>query len=233
MTAHGDEVRRVSVPDFLLRPSAAPLAHRPGDADPRRQSKSTYALPHPLETARRLFSLWLAICVQAGIVALLLKLTFDTLFPGRPRWHATLFIIALAMLTTVSWMVSNAMPDVFTSIALLSTILILLFWDRLSQAWRFGLFGTIVGSSIMHVTNPPIVLAVLCVGTLLQASRVQREPMRYLMVGAAIIVALGTTLMVSVVGFKQWTSTPNAPPFLLARSLDDGPGKLYLKDHCQ
>lgn len=179
-----------------------------------------------------LLSLWLVIGVQAVITALLLKLTFDMLFPGRPRWHATLFIIALAMLTTVSWVVSNAMPDVFTPIALLCTILVVLFWDRLSHACRFGLFATIVGSSIMHLTNPPIVFAVLCVGTLLQITRVGRERMRYLMVGAAIIVALGTTLMVSVVGFKQWTLTPNAPPFLLARSLDDGPGKLYLKGHC-
>jgi hypothetical protein len=179
-----------------------------------------------------LLSLWLAIGVQAGIVALLLKLTFHTLFPGRPRWHATLFIIALAMLTTVSWVVSNAMPDVFTPIALLSAILVLLFWDRLSHVCRFGLFGTIVGGSIMHLTNPPIVFAVLCVGTLLQITRVKREPMRYMMLGATITVALGTTLMVSVVGFKQWTLSPNAPPFLLARSLDDGPGKLYLKDHC-
>jgi hypothetical protein len=43
---------------------------------------------------------------------------------------------------------------------------------------------------------------------------------------------MATTMAVSVVGFKQWTLTPNQPPFLLARSLVDGPARLYLQAHC-
>jgi hypothetical protein len=177
-------------------------------------------------------SLWLAVGIQAVIVALTLELTFDMVLPGRPRWHATLFIISLALLTTVSWVVSNAMPDVFTPVAILCAILAVLFWDRLSPARRVALFVAIAGSSVMHLSNPPSVFAVLGVGALLHITRVWRERTRYLVVGAAVVVALGTTLAVSVVGFKQWTLSPNAPPFLLARSLDDGPGKLYLREHC-
>src|ERR1700732_2460645 len=53
MTAHGDdEVRRhKGCRTFLLRPRA----RRPSDPElPSRRSKSTYTLPHPPETARRL-----------------------------------------------------------------------------------------------------------------------------------------------------------------------------------
>jgi hypothetical protein len=66
----------------------------------------------------------------------------------------------------------------------------------------------------------------------LHVGRSWRERSRYLTVAAAVVVALAATLAASVIGFKQWTLTPNGPPFLLARSLDDGPGKLYLRAHC-
>jgi hypothetical protein len=39
-------------------------------------------------------------------------------------------------------------------------------------------------------------------------------------------------LVSSVIGFEQWSLAPNAPPYLLARSIEDGPGRLYLLAHC-
>ena len=180
-----------------------------------------------------IWSLWLAVGVQAIVLALLLNLTFSLLRPGRPRWHATLVIVILAFSTTASWVVSNAMPDVFTPIAALCAIFLVLFWDRLSRSYRVALAVTLAVSTVMHLTNPPVVLAIAAVGAALQLGRpFWRHPARYGVVALAVAVSLATTLAVSVVGFKQWTLTPNAPPFLLARSLDDGPGKLYLRQHC-
>jgi hypothetical protein len=34
--------------------------------------------------------------------------------------------------------------------------------------------------------------------------------------------------MTSIVTFRRRALTPNQPPFLLARSIEDGPGKLHL-----
>jgi hypothetical protein len=39
-------------------------------------------------------------------------------------------------------------------------------------------------------------------------------------------------LAVGVVGFKEWTLAPQSPPFLTARSIEDGPGRLYLAENC-
>ena len=179
-----------------------------------------------------LLSLWLAVAIQALLLAAVLRLLFDLMCPRRPRWHATGFIAALALFTTASWVASSAMPDVFTPIAALCTIVVLLFWDRLNIVSRVGLFAAIALGCVMHLSNPPMVLAVLAAAAALHIPRLWRDRSRYLLVSAAIAVALGATLAASVIGFKQWTLTPNAPPFLLARSLDDGPGKLYLRAHC-
>lgn len=179
-----------------------------------------------------LLSLWLVVGIQAMLMAAVLKVTFELMCPQRPRWHATGFILSVSLLTTASWVVSNAMPDAFTPIAALSAIIVMVFWDRLGPAARLALCAVIAASCVMHLSNPPVVLGLLCAGALLRINRLWRERSRYLMVGAAVVVALAATLAASVIGFKQWTLTPNGPPFLLARSLDDGPGKLYLRAHC-
>ncbi len=177
-------------------------------------------------------TLWIAIGIAALVVASVLKLVFDLLCPDHPRWHVIGFIALVALLTPISWVVSVVMPDAFTSVTILCVIITLLFWNRLSRTIRIALFFTTVGSAVMHLTNAPTAFAVIVVGALLHRRGLWRERARFLIAGAAIVAALGITLMVSVVGFKQWTLTPNAPPFLLARSIDDGPGKLYLLQHC-
>jgi hypothetical protein len=53
-----------------------------------------------------------------------------------------------------------------------------------------------------------------------------------LSVGSALGFGVIAMLAVGVIGFKQWTLAPQAPPFLLARSIADGPGRLYLQEHC-
>jgi hypothetical protein len=177
-------------------------------------------------------SLWLAVGIQAVLLAWTLRFTFDLMCPQRPRWHATGFILTLAFLTTASWVVSSAMPDVFTPIAVLCATIIILFWNRLGATRRLALFALLVAGLVMHLTNPPVILALLMVGALLRLNQLWRDRAGYASVGAAVVIALAATLVASVIGFKQWTLTPNAPPFLLARSLDDGPGKLYLQAHC-
>ena len=66
MTAHGDEVRcRTGAGPFF--PSRASSAHRAGDPHRLSRSKSTWTLPHPPETATRLFVYQNALIPTGGI----------------------------------------------------------------------------------------------------------------------------------------------------------------------
>ena len=172
-------------------------------------------------------SIWLVILVQATIVALLLRLSFALLCHREPRWHATLFIVIVSLTTTAPWAVSYLMPDVFTGVMILCIVILMLFWDRLTRAMRAALIIGAAASMVMHLTNLPIGIGILVVGYLLR-----RQWRPALSVSGALGFGVIAMLAVGVIGFKQWTLAPQAPPFLLARSIVDGPGKLYLQEHC-
>jgi hypothetical protein len=177
-------------------------------------------------------SLWLVIALQAVIVASLLRLVFRLACPGRKLWQGTIFTVLLSLVTTASWVTSNIMPDVFTSIMALGLIVTIVYWDQLGRRARVGVFISTAGSVVMHLTNLPIAFGLLVIAVALTWKRVWYERDRYMAVGGALLVGVMAMLAVSVVGFKQWTLAPQSPPFLLARSIEDGPAKLYLLDHC-
>ena len=177
-------------------------------------------------------SLWLVILLQAIIVAVVLGTVFRLAVPARDRWQATAFIVALALFTTVSWATCNVMPDIFTSIMALCIAITLVYWHDLGRRGWLWLTLGIGGSMVMHVTNLPIALGLLVVGCLTIGGHLWQDCRRIMVVGTAIVAGVAAMLVVGVAGFHQWSIAPQSPPFLLARSLQDGPGRLYLRQHC-
>ena len=168
-------------------------------------------------------SIWLVIILQAMVVAALLRLTFRLICPNREQWQATAFIAVLSALTSAPWATTNVMPDIFTATMSLAIAITIAFWKQLSRRAAIILFFVIAGSMVMHLTNLPMGLGVMAVGIVagLDRFRAQRKPI-LLTAGALVLGALGM-LAVAVVGFGQWTLAPQSPPFLLARSIEDGP----------
>ena len=180
-----------------------------------------------------IISIWAVVVMQAIIVAALLRLAFRMAsHPELNRSHRTHFIILLSALTTVSWATSNVMPDIFTSIMALGIMITLVYWECLTVWLKVGLFITISGGVVMHIMNLPIAIGMLVVGSFLVHRRARGGLPRYGMAIGAIALSIMAMLTVGVVGFKEWTLAPQSPPFLTARSIEDGPGKLYLRDHC-
>lgn len=177
-------------------------------------------------------TLWLVIALQAIIVALILRVAFRVLCPQQPLWNQTIVIGLLTIGTSLPWVVSIVMPDIFTPIMALCIILIILFWDRLPLSTRHLLFVGIAGSVVMHATNLPIALGLLVVGLFVTRRHIWFDRDRYVRVLGALFCGVVAMLAVGVAGFHQFTIAPQAPPFLLARSLADGPAKLYLRKHC-
>ncbi len=83
-------------------------------------------------------SLWLVIALQAVLVALVLRLTFDLLCPRQPRWRGTLFIMLIATARCCHGLFRWSCPDVFTPVLALCIILLMLFWRNLNRAGRRG-----------------------------------------------------------------------------------------------
>lgn len=172
------------------------------------------------------------IILQAAMVALMLNLLFRLVCPGRSRWQMSSFVIVVALTTNVSWTTSMVMPDIFTPILALCVIVLVMFWDRISPPVLWALVAGVAASVVMHLTNLPMALGLLVVAAVLRFRQLWRERTRYLLIGGALGAGALAMLAVGVVGFHQWSMSPQAPPFLLARSIQDGPGRLYLQDHC-
>jgi hypothetical protein len=92
------------------------------------------------------------------------------------------------------------------------------------------LFLAISFSMVMHVINLPIALGLVVVGACLNGAWQNRAA--FLTIVGALLLGAMAMLAVAVVGFKEWTLAPQSPPFLTARSIEDGPGRLYLLAHC-
>jgi hypothetical protein len=177
--------------------------------------------------ATNIGSLWLVIAIQAVVVALMLRLVFEMLCPKNPVCYNTVVIMSVTIFTTGSWTVSYVMPDIFNSVLALAIIMASLFWEELSRLRRICILLFVGSSFVMHTTN-----LLTAVGLLIVAALLRWKPWAHLSVLGAVMVGIVALLAVGVVGFKEWSISPQSPPFLMARIIADGPGRIYLQDHC-
>lgn len=179
----------------------------------------------------RLLSLWAVVGLQALLAVWSLHLVYRVFRPAQPRpgWRN---ILILALFSSVPWMVSLIMPDVFAGLLVLGFAALLIGWNGLSWRTKLAALALFTASLLMHITNLPIAWALLGVGALLSWRQFATRWQPLAALSAAVLVAMAALLAVSVVGFKQWTLTPNGAPFLTARSIADGPGRLYLQENC-
>jgi hypothetical protein len=188
--------------------------------------RSAYFALYEYVTAN-LGTLWLTIAIQGALTLLLLRLIFRMLCPSNPRWHLTAIVLFLALLSTASWTVSYAMPDLFNAIVALSIIAATVFWQRLGATQRLVLMIVIAASVTMHLTH----LLTAC-GMLAVAALLRWRLWSSIAIGGGIIAGVFALLLVGRVGFHEWTIAPQSPPFLMARIVADGPGKLFLRENC-
>jgi len=177
-------------------------------------------------------SLWLLIAIQAAIVIAVLHQVYALISPKQPGWRASLFVILVGLTTTLAWATSSAMPDVFTALMALAMITLIIYWQNIKPVTRLWLIALVFAGVVVHVSNLPVALGVLIAAAVIRIRRLGREWSRLVLLGGTLAVGAFAMIAISVVVFKEWTLSPHAPTFMLARSIEDGPGKLYLKRHC-
>ncbi|MBV8682783.1 MAG: hypothetical protein JO111_07925 [Caulobacteraceae bacterium] len=180
-------------------------------------------------------SAWAMVAVQAlaasGLTALTLRVTQRSFRPAQ-------FAVAIGVLTvasTLPFFVSFLMPDVFLGLGAIAAILLLVYLDRLKR-WERGVLVVFLTATLtFHATNPPAILFLLFVAAV--AVGAKALPARPAKVGLALCVA---ALGVSAVAAAAYPLAIRAlsqheldrPPFLTARILADGPGRVFLRDAC-
>ena len=187
-----------------------------------------------LYTFMRFLGVWAVPFTQAVAVGWLVwRLAVHTLAAHRLVWAAG--ATALATFGGGAWFaVAFLMPDVFAAVALAAVALLFAHADRMPLAERLGIAGLLAVSAAFHATHL-VTAAVLCLAGVgvacLVGSRKVPWPAAGL-VASALVLALVAQLAYNSVAWTVLGASPKRPPFAMARIIVDGPGRLYLAEHC-
>jgi MFS family permease len=140
---------------------------------------------------------------------------------------------ALSILTSLSWVASTLLTDVFTGLSVLALYLVTLRAETLARWERGALIALIAFAAATHTATLAVLLALLAAGLLI--ALVWRGAVQFtgLVRGASAVtlsVALLLAANVIVAGKLAWTPGGSAIPF--GRMLQSGIVAHYLADHC-
>ena len=178
---------------------------------------------------------WPVIAFQALLVAYVIWLVARSLLVRRLIASYLLLIALLSLLTSLSWFTSLIMPDVLGPVLYLCIYLLVFARDTLSGAERLTLALISAWAAAAHLTH--LVLAAgLCVLFVLLLPFRQFETRSRLKAVAAIALILFLAAAAQIALNAYLTGAPSfnadAPPYLMARVIADGPGRWYLRQHC-
>jgi hypothetical protein len=187
-----------------------------------------------LLTADVVGSLWLAIAAQAFIAILAVYMTFLVVVPYRAAHRATFItVLVIGVLSSLPFYVSYLMPDFLTGIVILAIANLIAFGARMRR-WMFAVWGALLLFGLISHSSHILIAGAMIAGWALL--RVMSRRTLFTVPFAVCLGALATAGVAEAVFFKitesRYAATAIRPPFLMARTISDGPGYSYLVENC-
>lgn len=177
----------------------------------------------------------LAVGQAAGVAAITCCLR-RAVTPKVALWPAMAIAPTLALLTSAAWYAVYAMPDIFAGIFLAGAVVLTAFFDRIDISVRVMLVLLLALCITVHGSHLPIALAVLGGGAAVHFSLCRPPFLKAVRHGlwliSPIVLAVTALLGTAYLAFGEASLAPKRYPIQLARSVADGPGAWYLRDHC-
>jgi hypothetical protein len=133
--------------------------------------------------------------------------------------------------------VADLMPDIWSGVATGALALLFAMPSRLTRLDLAALAAMTVFAAMAHNSHVLIIAGVMAAGGglwLIFRRSFKADPRPALVVGgAAIGCAVAGTLLFSAMVKHSVGAPPITPPFLTARVVADGPGRLYVREHCK
>lgn len=176
-------------------------------------------------------SLWLTVLVQCLLLAWLIHLSIHRFldFGSRTNLVTLLVILFLSLFTSVSWTASQLMPDIFTSIMLLSSILVLSTNRKCGLRPLIGLYIIFFVSAAMHMGhlsfNVGFLVAILVLRKLKFAQLQKLIPL------APVLILLTLSLATILTMGSAFAKSRN--PFFMGALVEHGIAKKYLDQNCE
>jgi hypothetical protein len=182
---------------------------------------------------------WPIVALNAALTAWVLWLVVRSLLPRATAGTYLLLVAGLSALTSVSWYVCFLMPDILGPLVYLAIYLLVFARETLSGAERWGLAVLALWGITAHATHLMLAMGLLLLLVLLWVL-VRRVPaLRGAISGAGLVrvalliaVAMAAQMGLHAYLYRRPSLFGNHPPYLMARIIADGPGTLYLQQHC-
>jgi hypothetical protein len=194
------------------------------------ESRSTVYGLYLVLTARPDF--WPAVALQSLVTVWVLWLTLRALGLATPL----VLVVTAAVLsaaTSVSWIASTLLTDIFAGVGVLALYLVTLRDDTLAHWERWALIGLIAFSASTHTATLAVLLALLGAGlviTLVRRGMISFAGLAHGALAVMMSVALLFAANFAVAGRLAWTPGGSAIPF--GRMLQTGIVARYLAEHC-
>jgi len=181
------------------------------------------------------YTAWPVAALQALLAAWVLWLTVRTLAPRRALANYLGLMVALSLLSSLSWYAVFIMPDVLGPLVYLAFFMLVFGQGKLSRFERLSLCAIACWGITAHATH--LLLAAGLCGLLALIVLIQKKNSRQRLQGVALtvaIIALAAAAQMALNAYLSGVPSLNMerPPYLLARVIADGPGRLYLEQHC-
>ena len=175
------------------------------------------------------FQFWPVLIAQAGATIWILALLMRELgVRDRPLVLAGL-VSLLAVVTTLPWLASILLTDIFAGLAVLA-IYLLLFGENVSIPERWALRAFVAFAAASHSATLALVAILVCVVVALPRGII--SPARVRDAAVTLLLAVMTTLGANAVISGRLQFTPGGYGIVFGRMLEDGIVSRYLDDHC-
>ena len=176
---------------------------------------------------------WPVVAVQSALTVWVMALTLRAVGSRNRPWLLTGIIAVLSVLTTLPWLTSILLTDIFAVIGVLGLWLLLMHADVLSRPERAGLVLLTAFSAATHSATIAVLGGLLIVAAVYARFDRRHLPPRRLTSGA-IALALGVAMVFAgnYVIARQIAWTPGGFALSFGRMLQAGIVNKYLDAHC-
>jgi hypothetical protein len=176
---------------------------------------------------------WPELIAQSAITVWIVALTLRLYGLGRRPWLVLGVVAILSALTTLPWLSSVLLTDIFVVPSVLALHFLLFRANDISRLEQGGLLLLIAFAGATHSATLAMLLGLVILAALLRIVLRSLVSVRGLAQGAAAVV-LGALMLLTanfaLSGKVAWT--PGGYGIAFGRMLQDGIVARYLKDHC-
>ena len=186
-----------------------------------------------LRSVQAIPAMWLAVFIQALLIALVLVAVLRRVWPNARPAAAFALIAAIGLTTSLSWHASQLLPDAFTG------VVILLAWltasRNMAERGTPLLWFATGAVTLLHFTHTLIVAAVTLATLFVHAfwgTPLKELARRTLAAAITLSAVFAAHTAVNGIYFNRWTPSPLGGYFLFARLHEDGLVPRWFDRHC-